>query len=172
MADAGAVLFETATQAVRDRAAGRPVRDVGSLGDVVATPPVRRARDEQGLAAAPMVDRLTPTGARWPDGTEVDLDVVVWATGFRPALGHLRGLDLTAAHGRPLTVAPDGSVHPTRSASGPRVWLVGYGDWTGAASATLVGVGRPARDTAFAIGALLDDQPGAAAPVRSGAGRT
>lgn len=151
----GRVLFETATQAVRDRAAGRPVRDVASLGDVVATPAVRRARDERGLVAGPMVERLTPTGARWPDGHEVDLDAVVWATGFRPALAHLRGLGLATERGRPCTVAPDGSPHPVRSSSDPRVWLVGYGDWTGAASATLVGVGRPARDAAFAIGDAL-----------------
>lgn len=151
----GRVLFETATQAVRDRAAGRPVRDVASLGDVVATPAVRRARDERGLVAGPMVERLTPAGARWADGREVDLDAVVWATGFRPALGHLRGLGLATERGRPCTVAPDGSPHTVRSASDPRVWLVGYGDWTGAASATLVGVGRPARDAAFAIGDAL-----------------
>ncbi len=155
----GRVLFETATRAVRDRAAGRPVRGVGSLGDVVVTPAVRRARDERGLVAGPMVERLTPTGAQWPDGREVTLDAVVWATGFRPALGHLRGLGLATEHGRPRTVAPDGSPHPTRAASDPRVWLVGYGDWTGAASATLVGVGRPARDTAFAIGDQLADAP-------------
>jgi hypothetical protein len=29
----------------------------------------------------------------------------------------------------------------------PRLWLVGYGDWTGYASATLIGVGRTARTT-------------------------
>ena len=169
----GRVLFETATQAVRDRAAGRPVRGVGSLGDVVATPAVRRARDEHGLVAGPMVERLTPSGARWPDGREVDLDAVVWATGFRPALGHLRGLRLAGEGGRPATLAPQDSPHPTRAASDPRVWLVGYGDWTGAASATLVGVGRPARDTAFGIGDLLDERPVPAGErVRPGAART
>jgi putative flavoprotein involved in K+ transport len=33
----------------------------------------------------------------------------------------------------------------------PRVFLVGYGDWTGPASPTLLGVGRSARDTVAAI---------------------
>ena len=28
-----------------------------------------------------------------------------------------------------------------------RLWLVGYGEWTGYASATLIGVGRSARAT-------------------------
>ena len=33
----------------------------------------------------------------------------------------------------------------------PRVYLLGYRDWTGPASATLVGVGRTARDAAAEI---------------------
>jgi hypothetical protein len=35
------------------------------------------------------------------------------------------------------------------------LWLVGYGDWTGFASATLIGVGRSARATVEEIGSLL-----------------
>jgi hypothetical protein len=35
----------------------------------------------------------------------------------------------------------------TRVAAPLPLWLVGYGDWTGFASATLVGVGRSARAT-------------------------
>ena len=33
-----------------------------------------------------------------------------------------------------------------RSAKDPRVSFIGYGDWTGPASATLIGVGRTAKD--------------------------
>lgn len=152
----GRVLFETATQAVRDRAAGRPARGVASLGDVVAVPPVREARDRGGLRAVPMVERLTRTGARWPDGREEPLDAVVWATGFRPALGHLRALGLAAADGRLLTEAPAGGTMPVQAAGEPRVLLLGYGDWCGPASATLVGVGRPAREAVAAVEALVD----------------
>ena len=39
----------------------------------------------------------------------------------------------------------------TRSALEPRLWLVGYGEWTGYASATVIGVGRTARSTAREI---------------------
>lgn len=39
----------------------------------------------------------------------------------------------------------------TRSTVEPRLWLVGYGDWMGMASATLVGVMRTARSTAQEI---------------------
>ena len=37
----------------------------------------------------------------------------------------------------------------------PRLWLVGYGEWTGFASATLTGVMRSARDTARQIAEAL-----------------
>lgn len=42
-----------------------------------------------------------------------------------------------------------------RAVDEPRLWLVGYGEWTGFASATLVGVMRSARDTARQIGEAL-----------------
>jgi hypothetical protein len=39
----------------------------------------------------------------------------------------------------------------TEAVEAPGLFLVGYGDWTGPASATLIGVGRTARDTAADI---------------------
>ena len=109
-----------------------------------------RGRDE------PMVERLTEHGARWPDGREEPLDAVVWATGFRPALAHLRGLGLTWTDGHPATGTPDGSPFAVRSADGVPLWLLGYGDWCGPASATLIGVGRPAAAVAADVVATLD----------------
>ena len=49
-------------------------------------------------------------------------------------------------------------VEGTRSPQEPRLWLVGYGEWTGSASATLIGVTRTARSTVSEIVALLTDQ--------------
>ena len=40
----------------------------------------------------------------------------------------------------------------------PGLWLVGYGQWTGFASATLIGVGRPARKTVEELAAYLDGE--------------
>ena len=156
----GRVLFETATRAVRDRAAGIAHEGVGSLGDVVAVPSVRRARDEHGLSAEPMPARLVADGAVWPDGTHRAYDAVVWCTGFRPALRHLAPLSLTTRRGRPLTTSVDlparagGGTRrssPVVSADDPHVLLVGYGDWCGDASATLIGVNRAARDAVEVI---------------------
>ena len=74
---------------------------------------------------------------------------MIWCTGFRPALSHLAPLGLRGRRGH---LATDG----TRAAGEPLLHLLGYGDWTGPASATLIGVGRPDRDAAHRIAALLD----------------
>lgn len=156
----GRVLFETATRHVADRAAGRPSRGVAGLGDVVAVPAVRWARDEAGLRAVPLPERLEGRTARWSDGRTAPVDTVVWCTGFRPDLRHLRGLGLTTRRGLPVT-RPE---QPTVSADDPRLLLVGYGDWCGPASATLIGVGRAARAAAHHAAALVS--AGTAQPKR------
>ena len=43
------------------------------------------------------------------------------------------------------------SVTGTRARKEQRLWLVGYGEWTGAASATLIGVTRTARSAVSEI---------------------
>ncbi|GGS35314.1 monooxygenase [Streptomyces nojiriensis] len=145
----GRALFDAAT--ARRRAldeGGTDTGGVASLGDIVAVPPVRAARDSGRLTAKPMFSRLTPTGVEWADGTRAEADAVIWCTGFRPALAHLASLRLRGTRGHIATAG-------TRAADEPRLHLLGYGDWTGPASATLIGVGRPARDAAREISALL-----------------
>ncbi|GAA3625975.1 hypothetical protein GCM10022267_10290 [Lentzea roselyniae] len=109
--------------------AGRRAEGVGELGDIVAVPSVREARDSGPLTATPMNTR-----------TLADADVVIWCTGFRPSLGHLAPLRLRDSEGR---VAVDG----TSAVEEPRLHLLGYGSWTGPASATLIGVGPTAKAT-------------------------
>ncbi|MGB0102447.1 MAG: ArsO family NAD(P)H-dependent flavin-containing monooxygenase [Nocardioides sp.] len=150
----GRILFETATRAVRDRAAGIANDGVGGLGDIVAVPSVRHARDHLGLRAEPMFERLIADGARWADGSTRSYDAVIWCTGFRPALRHLAPLRLPSRHGRPRTAPPaeessrTGQRSPVAAAGDRRLLFVGYGDWCGPASATLIGVNRAARDAA------------------------
>lgn len=140
----GRALFAAATARVRALREGREHEGVGGLGDVVVVESVRRARERGHLRARPMFERLTATGVAWSDGSELSADAIVWCTGFRPALRHLRSLGL---HDRRGHVALEG----TRVLAEPRLHLVGYGDWTGAASATLLGVGRSARDAAAEV---------------------
>ncbi|GGN89574.1 monooxygenase [Streptomyces albiflavescens] len=145
----GRALFDAAT--ARRRALDERRTDTGgvaSLGDIVAVPPVREARDAGLLKASPMFVRLEADGVVWADGTRAHADTVIWCTGFRPALAHLAPLGLRGRRGH---IATEG----TRAVDEPRIHFLGYGDWTGPASATLIGVGRPARDAARDIAELL-----------------
>lgn len=104
-------------------------------------PPVKEARDRGVLNSVRPFIRFTTAGVVWADGTETHVDAVVWCTGFRPATGHLRALGVVGTGGR-VDVADQ------RAVEEPRLWLQGYGNWTGAASATLIGAGRTARELA------------------------
>lgn len=141
----GRYLFEQATARYRALQEGRVPDPPRSLGDIVMVAPVREARDRGALAASPMFVRFTRDGVAWPAGAdggerEEPVDVVIWATGFGAALAHLAPLGVVDERGRV-------AVRGTRSVAEPRLWLVGYGEWTGYASATLIGVGRSARAT-------------------------
>ena len=136
----GRFLFEQATRRYRALQEGRVPEPPRSLGDIVAVPPVRSARARGALHARPMFERFTEHGVVWPGDARSRIDVVIWATGFRPALSHLAALSLVDDRGRVDVVG-------TRAVREPRLWLVGYGEWTGYASATLIGVGRSARST-------------------------
>ena len=87
-------------------------------------------------------------GVVWANGREERVDAVIWCTGFWPALDHLHALNVVEEDGR---VRLEGN-HSVRE---PRLWLVGYGNWTGFASATLIGVGRSARATVAEIASAL-----------------
>jgi cation diffusion facilitator CzcD-associated flavoprotein CzcO len=149
----GRYLFEQATARYRAVQEGRTPDPPRSLGDVVMVPPVRAARDRGVLRTEPMFVGFTPRGVVWLDGREEHVDAVIFATGFRPALEHLAPLGLVDARGR-IEIAPGGS--GTRAAREPRLWLLGYGEWTGFASATLIAVGRTARAAVDEIAVALD----------------
>ncbi len=141
----GRVLFERATERWRAQQEGRTVEQpIGGLGDVVMVEPVREARSRGVLVSERPFARFTAHGVEWADGRRADIDAVIWCTGFRPALAHLGELGVIESDGK---VAVEG----TRALKQPNLWLVGYGEWTGAASATLIGVTRTARSTVSEI---------------------
>jgi hypothetical protein len=152
----GRALFAAATQRQHSLADGRHAAGVHGLGDIVMVAPVKEARSRGVLVAEPLPGRLVHDGAIWPDGRFRHLDAVIWCTGFRPTLEHLYALAVLEADGSLL-------VDGTRARAEPRLWLVGYGDWTGFASATLIGVGRTARGTVTEIVTALErgDPPAA-----------
>jgi cation diffusion facilitator CzcD-associated flavoprotein CzcO len=125
--------------------AGLPPQSVVSATGLVLTPEVRAAQDAGVLERRPVFERITPDGVVWPDGSSVDADVILWATGWRPALGHLTPLRLRGPGGG---IALDG----TRVRSDPRIHLVGYGP-----SASTIGANRAGRSAAREVLALLGE---------------
>ncbi|MFW7342286.1 ArsO family NAD(P)H-dependent flavin-containing monooxygenase [Pollutimonas sp. H1-120] len=148
----GRVLFERATAKWKAQQEGRILQDPpGGLGDVVMVEPVKAARARDALKAVHPFREFTDRGVIWQDGSHTTFDAVIWCTGFRPALQHLRSLGIVDADGK---VALSG----TQSVAVPGLWLVGYGEWTGFASATLVGVMRYAKATMLEVADALQDE--------------
>lgn len=131
--------------------AGLPPRSVVSVTGLARTPAVVEGLRSGVLDRRPMFDRITPDGVAWGDGTTEDADVILWATGWRPAVGHLAPLNLRSEAGG---IQLDG----TRAARDPRVHLVGYGP-----SASTIGANRAGRAAAKAVLARLAAQDRTAA---------
>ncbi|GII58323.1 oxidoreductase [Planotetraspora thailandica] len=123
--------------------AGLPPQSVVGATGLGYTTVVRQAMDKGALDRLPMFDRITPYGVAWDDGRETDVDVIVWATGFRSAIDHLAPLKLRGPLGG---ITMDG----TRVVADPRIHLVGYGP-----SASTVGANRAGRAAAQEIRRLL-----------------
>jgi thioredoxin reductase len=123
--------------------AGLPPQSVVGVTGLALTPEVRAAQESGVLRRLPMFERITPDGVAWADGTSVAADVILWATGWRAALGHLAPLRLRGVGGG---IAVDG----TRVRSDPRIHLVGYGP-----SASTIGANRAGQAAAHEVVTLL-----------------
>jgi cation diffusion facilitator CzcD-associated flavoprotein CzcO len=112
---------------------GLPPRSVVSVTGIPVTPAVEAMRARGVLKRLPMFAEILEDGVRWPDGSTVRADVILWCTGFRSSLDHLAPLALRE---------PDGGIVmtgrlATQVAKEPRVHLVGYGP-----SASTIGANR------------------------------
>jgi len=134
----GRYLFDAATKMYEAKLAGKAY-EPPSLSDIVMVPSVKEARSRNVLQSFPPFHHYTEHGLAWENGDEKLVDTVIFCTGFKPVLNHLPTA-VFDADGKPSTVE-------TRSMNVDGLWLVGYGNWTGFASATLIGVGRSARKT-------------------------
>ncbi|MEV6655295.1 NAD(P)-binding domain-containing protein [Streptomyces sp. NPDC051219] len=126
---------------------GLPPQSVVSVTGLPVTEAVRAARESGVLSRLPMFDRITAHGVAWDEGREVAADVILWATGFRAAIGHLAPLKLREPGGG---VRLDG----TRAVRDARIHLVGYGP-----SASTVGANRAGRAALREIRQLLAREP-------------
>ncbi|MFE2072938.1 NAD(P)-binding domain-containing protein [Streptomyces misionensis] len=147
-ADAGRAAVALVEERVRQ---GLPPRSVVSVTGLPLNDAIRKGLADGVLDRLPMFDRITPDGVEWRDGRHVEADVILWATGFRAALGHLAPLRLRE---------PGGGirVEGTRAVADPRIHLVGYGP-----SASTIGANRAGRAAVRDIRRLLaEDRPVAA----------
>ncbi|MFI6463657.1 NAD(P)-binding domain-containing protein [Streptomyces sp. NPDC050528] len=126
---------------------GLPPKSVVSVTGLPLNDAIRQAIADGVLDRQPMFDRITPDGVAWDDGRHVDADVILWATGFRPAIDHLAPLKLRGPGGG---IRLDG----TRVVADPRVHLVGYGP-----SASTIGANRAGRAAVRDIRRLLAGEP-------------
>ncbi|ARS34281.1 ArsO family NAD(P)H-dependent flavin-containing monooxygenase [Pontibacter actiniarum] len=145
----GSVLFDIASAKYYALQKGEALDpDKYNLGSIVMVPSVIEARERGALQAVRPFDAFYEQGVIWPDGHKEAVDAVIWCTGFGYALDHLQCLGLVKASGRVVTEG-------TKAVERPGLWLVGYGGWTGFASATLIGVGRSAKETVKQVQAYL-----------------
>ena len=135
----GRYLFDAATQQYEAQKQGKEFKPP-SLGDIVMVDSVQEARGRNVLNAVRPFDHFTNDSLIWADGHVEKVDVVIFCTGFRASLGHLKSLQVITSDGKVETTG-------TKAKTVEGLWLVGYGNWTGFASATLIGVGRTAKAT-------------------------
>lgn len=143
--EAGAAAVALVEQRV---AAGLPPQSVVSVTGLMLRPQ-ERAAERLGAYSArrPMFDRIEPDGVRWADGSFEPVDVILWATGFRPAVSHLAPLRLRSAAGG---IRLDRGGRGTTAVADPRVQMVGYGP-----SASTIGANRAGRSAAKGVQRML-----------------
>ncbi|WP_299169444.1 FAD-dependent oxidoreductase [uncultured Arthrobacter sp.] len=116
--------------------AGLPPSSVVSVTGLPLTDQYQAGIDAGILRSKGPLKRITETGIELDDGTTVLVDAILWATGFRAALDHLKPLKLREPGGG---IRMDG----VRVLKDERVLLVGYG-----ASASTLGATRAGRAAA------------------------
>lgn len=137
----GGVLFGEATAKYMAMIKGKPyVPSNLILGNIVMLPSVKDARDRGVLKSSGSVSQIWEEGVIWEDQKKEKFDSIIWCTGFHYATTPLASLVTRQADGRISTTY-------SKATQTDGLWLVGYGNWTGYASATLIGVGRSARQT-------------------------
>ncbi len=123
---------------------GLPPASVVSVTGLALRDQEREAERLGAYERHPMFTAVEPDGVRLPDGAHWAADVILWATGFRPAVGHLGPLHLKTRYGG---IQLDG----TTAVADPRVQLVGYGP-----SASTIGANRAGRVAARGVADWLD----------------
>lgn len=120
-----------------------------SVVSVTGLPVSREVMDmkERGvLQRFPMFSEITATGVKWTDGKEQPADIILWNTGFKSALDHLKPVLPREQEGGILM----GGRLATMVVKEPRIHLVGYGP-----SASTIGANRAGGAAARELTSML-----------------
>jgi cation diffusion facilitator CzcD-associated flavoprotein CzcO len=142
-AEAGRQAVRMVEERVRQ---GLPPTSVVSVTGLPNSPAIEAMRARGVLERQPMFSEITERGVRWDDGRTLDVDVILWCTGFRSALDHLAPLMLREPSGG---ITMTGRL-ATQAAKDPRIHLVGYGP-----SASTIGANRAGSAAASELMAFL-----------------
>lgn len=138
---------ETIAKVVADVEAGDPTGSVVSYTQLAWTPYALAAKERGALERRPLFTAIEPHGVREADGAFTPIDTILWATGFKPAIGHLDPLALRNERGGI-------ELRGTRVVAEPRVHLVGFGP-----SQSTIGANRAGRAAVADLVRLLDREP-------------
>lgn len=135
---------EAVAKVIADVEAGNPTGSVVSYTGLMWSDYALAAKARGALERRPMFTAIEPTGVREADGSLTAVDVILWATGFKPDLRHLDPLGLRNERGG-IAMAN------TQVVGEPRVHLIGFGP-----SQSTVGANRAGRDAVHALITYLD----------------
>lgn len=148
----GKKLFDQATEIYMAKKRGEEVdKKMFDLGNIVMVPSVKEARERGVLDDYKILQGFDKDRVLWEDGTSDFIDAIVWCTGFHYHTDFLDDLTQRLRKGK---IATKG----TNAQHVEGLWLVGYGGWTGMASATIIGVGRTARKTVKEVESYLNEE--------------
>lgn len=137
----GYYLFNVATAKYKAEQEEKPFdASQYNLGNIVMVPPVKEARERGVLISSGTFRQLYEKGVIWENGGQEEFDAIIWCTGFGYDTAHLKPLLKTDDRGKANT-------KESKSLDIDGLWLVGYGGWTGYASATIIGLNRTAKKT-------------------------
>lgn len=112
---------------------GLPPLSVVSVTGLPLSPEVADMQRRGVLNRMPMFSEITREGVKWEDGREEKADVILWNTGFKSALEHLKPVLPREESGGILMAGR----LATMVAKEPRIHLAGYGP-----SASTIGANR------------------------------
>lgn len=91
----GRVLFLRATERLKAQQEGRMIdQPVGGLDDIIMIDSVKEARERGVLHSRETFTAFEEHSVVWANGSTQAVDAVIWCTGFKSSLNHLRSLEI------------------------------------------------------------------------------